>query len=190
MNVRSSLLAVLTLSLLLPVPSARADCWSDCSQRLQECNSSCSQCDCYGEYNDCVNQCQYVDTDSDGVLDVNDNCPDVANSNQADCDGDGIGTACDSVNGTYVASGSPSVCASDRDNHFWGYTIEVTYQRTYVDSSSCHSSARNAYITYTSSCSFNLGEYSCCQGATVNSTDDWICSPMGQFSCNPQTWWP
>ena len=37
-----------------------------------------------------------VDTDSDGVPDVDDNCPSVANPAQTDTDGDGIGDACDS----------------------------------------------------------------------------------------------
>jgi hypothetical protein len=36
-----------------------------------------------------------IDTDSDGVLDPDDNCPFVANPNQADEDQDGVGTACD-----------------------------------------------------------------------------------------------
>ncbi len=35
------------------------------------------------------------DTDEDGVLDVDDNCPSVANADQADTDNDGIGDACD-----------------------------------------------------------------------------------------------
>jgi gliding motility-associated-like protein len=36
-----------------------------------------------------------TDDDNDGILDVNDNCPLQANTNQADNDNDGIGNACD-----------------------------------------------------------------------------------------------
>jgi hypothetical protein len=35
------------------------------------------------------------DRDADGRADVQDNCPDVANANQVDADGDGAGNACD-----------------------------------------------------------------------------------------------
>jgi hypothetical protein len=37
------------------------------------------------------------DRDGDGVPDSTDNCPNVANANQADGDGDGLGTVCDPV---------------------------------------------------------------------------------------------
>jgi hypothetical protein len=37
-----------------------------------------------------------TDTDEDGVVDGEDNCPTVANADQADADGDGLGDACDS----------------------------------------------------------------------------------------------
>src|SRR3954470_19181728 len=36
-----------------------------------------------------------LDTDGDGVLDVDDNCPFVANADQVDEDGDHIGDPCD-----------------------------------------------------------------------------------------------
>lgn len=39
--------------------------------------------------------CSTADTDSDGILDVNDNCPRIANANQLDTDGDNQGDACD-----------------------------------------------------------------------------------------------
>ncbi len=35
------------------------------------------------------------DSDGDGVIDKNDNCPNMANSDQTDTDGDGIGNVCD-----------------------------------------------------------------------------------------------
>ena len=35
------------------------------------------------------------DRDGDTILDEDDNCPDVSNTNQSDIDGDGIGDVCD-----------------------------------------------------------------------------------------------
>jgi len=46
--------------------------------------------------NACICQgCVLPDADTDGVTDLNDNCPDVPNANQIDADGDGHGDACD-----------------------------------------------------------------------------------------------
>ncbi|MFM8817743.1 MAG: dockerin type I domain-containing protein, partial [Phycisphaerales bacterium] len=49
------------------------------------------------------------DRDSDGVSDLADNCLDVFNPSQADCDGDGIGNACDS-GGDFNGNGIPDDC--------------------------------------------------------------------------------
>jgi len=38
-----------------------------------------------------------LDTDNDGILDSNDNCPNTPNPDQLDTDGDGIGNVCDST---------------------------------------------------------------------------------------------
>lgn len=192
MRIRILPLAGTALSLsLLPAPPIHAlSCPDSCYVAFSDCFNGCSQCDCYSPYEWCLDQCQYFDSDGDGVPDVQDNCPEVANSNQGDCDFDGIGTACDSLNGTFTPLGPPAVCASDRDNRFWGYEIEVTYQQAYIDTSSCRSGLRNAHIVHTSSCIYSENEFSCCQGATEDSRDDWICRPMGQYRCSPQTLWP
>ena len=49
----------------------------------------------------------FLDTDGDGILDAVDNCPSIPNPSQADCDGDGIGDACQ------IADGAPD-CNNNR----------------------------------------------------------------------------
>jgi len=48
-----------------------------------------------------------ADADSDGVLDCNDNCDSIANPDQTDCDGDGIGDVCQ------IEAGVPPDCNSN-----------------------------------------------------------------------------
>jgi hypothetical protein len=47
-----------------------------------------------------INQDCDGDSDGDGVLGVEDNCPNSANADQADADGDGVGDACDNCPAT------------------------------------------------------------------------------------------
>jgi len=55
----------------------------------------------------------FSDTDGDGVLDEIDNCISIANPNQADCNGDGIGDACELSGGSatdHNSNGIPDSC--------------------------------------------------------------------------------
>ncbi len=55
----------------------------------QDISNNNAGCDCIVEY------CNDPDIDKDGVLNINDNCPNDFNTNQADDDTDGIGDVCD-----------------------------------------------------------------------------------------------
>ncbi len=54
-----------------------------------------------------------ADTDNDGVLDRTDNCPAIANGDQADADEDGIGDVCDA---TPLPDADGDSISDDRDN--------------------------------------------------------------------------
>jgi len=47
------------------------------------------------EFSACTQVTVATDTDGDGALNPSDNCPAIANANQADGDGDGVGNVCD-----------------------------------------------------------------------------------------------
>lgn len=65
------------------------------------------------------------DLDNDGVANDFDNCVCTANSNQADCDTDGMGDACDPANENWVLIQFLSACAWESDAHWnsWGVQL-------------------------------------------------------------------
>ena len=58
-----------------------------------------------------------ADSDGDGIADVQDNCPQVANPDQADADHNGIGDACETASANAQA-------AFDRDLDGFADTID------------------------------------------------------------------
>lgn len=56
------------------------------------------------------------DSDDDGIVDDEDNCPDTANADQADSDGDGVGDACDDDTGNNEEDADGDGVNDDEDN--------------------------------------------------------------------------
>jgi hypothetical protein len=123
-----------------------------------ECNSPCSGgCGPYDDY------------DCDGVANYTDNCIDDANSNQADCDNDGYGDVCDTVDGTYQTSGGVDTCMTDKDHHVYKVTWEHHVEQRLVDTSSCNSPDQwNRWVRDDADCGINDGNYGCCLNLTLS----------------------
>jgi Thrombospondin type 3 repeat len=127
---------------------------SSCPEDCGPCETTCGNALCSnGETcSTCSQDCgPCPDQDGDGVPDSRDNCPTVSNANQADCDRDGIGTACDPI----------SITRTVRDE-FKQLEYSVM-QRTYCDHGILYAENRNAYHL----CKV-IDEYNCVTGQTTN----------------------
>lgn len=129
---------LLVLGTLLPA-TARAqgdlDCSTFCTWQ-SDCSLDCTDGELFttcGAYGVCY---QNPDDDNDGVYNSLDNCRYVYNPNQADCDGDGIGDACDSENADWrLVWAAP--CYIRNISHIYGYKQDRRWQGYYTDDSSC-----------------------------------------------------
>ena len=121
-------------------PSPSDYCSSKCT--LATCNQGC-----YDQFIRQGTTCgQYLsnfpvprDIDGDGV--VADNCPCVANADQANCDADAYGDACDPLVGVYVADAAYTRIACYADEDILAFPprtkAEVRLETRYVDTSAC-----------------------------------------------------
>jgi len=100
------------------------------------------------------------DLDGDGVG-SNDNCQCVANANQANCDGDAYGDACDFQDNSWTRiSVGTSRCYLDEDDHGYKTTLEFYYQDVYR--STCSGTCYKKYLRGAVDCSLGADLFSCC----------------------------
>lgn len=127
--------------------------------------------------------CANLDSDGDGVLDATDNCDYTPNANQADCDGDGIGTACDSDNAVWQQV-SDTLCYIDKDTHIPHFDLEFYAERLYHDVSSCGSAPRyQRYLKDQATC-FNVSTQTCCQQFIPSMPAITNCTKVDQNFCH------
>lgn len=105
-------------------------CTFVCGEPGSDCTTSCDQ---FGTGTTCgaffgQNPADY---DGDGVATSSDNCPCTANANQANCDGDPWGDACDAQNEKWVLLQNLGRCDLDYDEHAFYRTVEQFGSKKY-----------------------------------------------------------
>ncbi|ADO75805.1 hypothetical protein [Stigmatella aurantiaca] len=121
----------------------------EASLAAPRCSSICTatvscdtRCDLVpGEPSTCEEngRCITGDLDADGVYFPQDNCPRAYNPTQADCDGDGLGDACENDPGVWVYK-APTLmlCHFDADMSISGVDVEIYTADVYQDISCLH----------------------------------------------------
>ncbi len=103
------------------------------------------------------------DLDGDGVINTSDNCQCLANSNQANCDFDAYGDACDLQDNSWrrISVGTRN-CYLDEDEHIYVKTLELYYQDVYR-SSCTGQTCYDKYLKDSVDCPLGSNIYNCCQ---------------------------
>jgi hypothetical protein len=136
---RGVLFGVLLSLLGFGVAPAEAQfCFTDCenvcnptSLCTQSCTASCNQSSSCGQYGVCD-----PDPDDDGWISP-DNCPVTYNPDQANCDGDSGGDACDSFNASYQPVGATRECHIVGRTHVGYFDVSLHTERPIRDTSLC-----------------------------------------------------
>lgn len=138
-------------------------CVLDCGNEYRECiRQGWSGCETGRYY--CLLGCPDYDSDGDGVNNGSDNCPEVSNPNQADCDGDGKGDLCDSVNATWQTIIAERTCMTDKDVHIGYVTFEHHVEKKQRDVSNCNQPDRWVRRIRDDNDCFNVPDLECCLG--------------------------
>jgi len=158
-----------------PILAADTPCQTRCRANFRACQLDCGGgripppgvCTyCNDEQTACLNACNTTDSDGDGLLDPNDNCPAVPNPNQANCDGDSKGDACDNLNGIFVAS-AERTCMTDKDDHVFYDSFEHHVEWVEHDTSACGAAdIWHRRIRAEEDFCYDIGDEACCYGLT------------------------
>jgi hypothetical protein len=133
-------------------------CWNRCQQD-HTCTTPCdgllgpTTCGAYSG-------APANDLDSDGVANASDNCVCTPNPNQANCDKDSLGDACDATDNSIVqVSQGTQACHIDQGGGTLNKTLKIYYGDVY--SSSCTGTCVKKRLVKELSCGTSLST-SCC----------------------------
>ena len=113
------------------------------------------------------------DLDGDGVANSSDNCTCAPNGNQANCDGDAWGDACDWQDNSWTKIAvATQTCHVDVDDHGYEEVIEIYYADTY-QSACTGATCKKKYLRVDFGCGyFNNATVQCC-------TNNWLWTDCG-----------
>lgn len=179
-------------SLVSPNLSAKySTCAFQCQKDYNDCVMGGGGSGCETALDHCLQNCSDYDSDGDGVLNGSDNCITIPNANQADCDGDGYGDACDNENGTWQTIISEKTCWTDKDSHlppiYKSFEHHVQWKER--DVSNCNNPDRWRNRIRDEVYCYNLGDYNCCIGlagsilAVGDSVEQWCGYDRDQDYC-------
>lgn len=135
-----------------------------CAGVCPNTNDPCEPCKKLGVWTTCGQFWGHPanDLDADGVVNTNDNCQCLANANQANCDGDAAGDACDFQDNSWaLISAGTNRCYLDEDDHIYQVTLEFYYRDVY-QSACTGQTCYKKYLNYDIDCSPTSDLYQCC----------------------------
>ncbi len=125
-------------------------CQAICSEPGSDCTTPCKR---FNNWATCG--AGGGDNDNDGIADDTDNCTCSANADQADCDQDGLGDACDAQNERWILVQDLGECDIDRHATGTEWDVQRIGARRYRNE--CNNTyCSDRYVIEEKSCTFSF----------------------------------